>query len=315
MRTRSNRLRMFTDAIAANIMPPYEAEQLLRQAPAHVPRPAPRHRSAPVPDAPANPFETTPSPPSYNRHDPPHFHPHSPPSAPPYSDLMMRNIVVGTTLLVTTLMFMHAAVYVAIFVVGVLTPAWRTFKCMEGRPDFDVLVQLLHDDDHHHHHHHHDQVIDVDSVNLRHENGQQTIHNWHAYWVLFALLFTTDSLLIRLILPSTMPTTLYNTMLFALLSWMTRNKAANSALVYGAFVRPTLLRIENFVDYAAASAMFHTDRASQRLVLGIHDAITPLVNQIEQAAKSTATQIQQQQQQQQHQLERPRRRRSPRFQS
>ncbi|PXF49237.1 hypothetical protein BWQ96_01026 [Gracilariopsis chorda] len=304
MRTRSSRLRMFTDAIAANIMPAYEAEQLLHQAPAQDSRPGARRRTTSASDTQSNPFESTPSPLSYNRHvPPPQFELHSPSSNAPSSDVMMRNIVMGTALLVAMLMFMHAAVYVAIFVVGVLTPAWRTFKCMEGRPDSDVLVQLVDDDDYD------DQVIDVDNMHLRHENGQQTMHNWHAYWVLFALLFTTDSLLIRLILPTILPTTLYNTILFALLSWMTRNKAANSAFVYGAFVRPTLLKVENFVDDAAAKAMFHMDRASQQLVLGVHEVITPLVKQLEQAATSTAAQMQQH-----HQIDRPRRRHSSRNQ-
>ncbi|KAI0559458.1 TB2/DP1 HVA22 [Gracilaria domingensis] len=286
MRTRSSRFRFFTDALASNAMPLPDMSDLMRQAPTTDPnRPTRRPSRRTSHSSPSqNPFETDSS--LHSNHVPSFLRSNS---AEESSDLMMRNIVLGATLLMAMFMFLHAALYVGIFLVGVLMPAWRTWKCMEGRSSSNVLVELLDDDSD-------SNALNMNGTNLRDVGSDQSLRNWQSYWIIFALLFTFDSLFIRSVFSASsfITSPFHNTIAFALLSWLSKSGAANSAALYSAFVRPTFLKLEDSVDSMAANAMIHMDRASQQVIVSVHEAIAPVVRQLEQAATATATQMQQQ---------------------
>ncbi|CAN8072487.1 unnamed protein product [Agarophyton chilense] len=262
---------------------------LMTQAPTTNPnrptRRASHHKSLSEPAL--NPFESDDTMPPGESHDSSHSRRqqtvHSSNVAGP-SDLMLRNIVIAVTLLMAAFMFLHAALYVGIFVVGVLAPAWRTFKSMEGRSASNVVIELLDSDE-----------DDANNLNLRDVEADSSLKNWQQYWVLFALLFTVDALIIRSVFSSAITSPIHNTIAFSLLSWLTKNRAVNAASVYKKFVRPSFLKLEDGVDSMAATAMVHMDRASQEMIVLIHEAITPVVRQLEQAATVTTAQIQQQQ--------------------
>lgn len=182
------------------------------------------------------------------------------------SDMVLRNVTIVGICLTISLLFVHLFLYVAIFVVGILMPAWQTFKSLEAR-DRTLVVELTADDG----------LSEIIT-----DTPQAT--NWQAYWIIAAIMFAMDGLIMSLFIKPFLPGPLYHAGIFALVTWLTRGGGGNAKLVYDLYIRPTFLKWEEGVDHVTDKVVRKLDDATRHAAGAIHDVMAPYARHLEQIA-------------------------------
>lgn len=216
------------------------------------------------------------------------------------SDNVLRNIAFIGIVGAVALTFLNIFLYTAIFVVGLLAPAWQTFKALEARdaiqePNVEV-IEVSDDED------------DADYLppgtrrpsrtarkepekSLLQNQADSQLRNWQTYWVMAALLFAGDALLLAPAVCRVLPQPVYAAGLFAAVAWLTRYRGGNARAVYTAFVRPAFLRSEEFVDKAVEGMLGQLEAVSSSAIVQINAFVTPYARQLEHAAAMTGKQL------------------------
>lgn len=232
---------------------------------------------------------------------------------------MLRNVAILAVAGTIALAFLNLFLYLAIFAVGLLAPAWQTFKALEARdaaaakPKPVQVIEVTEDGS---------QESDDDDwvpeslkraaaaerrarreeelrsrreeeLRVEKSENEEALRNWQAYWVMAGLLFASDGVL-RPILGSMLPRALYGAGLFSAVTWLTRNRGGNAAAVYAAVVRPMFLKSEVAVDKAVDKMMKQMDVVSRQAVVGVNQVVAPYARQLEHAAAETGRQLQEQ---------------------
>lgn len=193
------------------------------------------------------------------------------------SDAVLRNVAFVSVVFAIGLMFLNVALYVGVMMVGIMIPAWRTFKHLERPVQHNII------DD-----------VDAPITVVASDNFDPTLRNWHKYWILTAILLTLHAFVLRPFLPSFLPTTLYHAGVMCIFSWLNSNKAANAALLYDCFVKPALSRSEHMIDVCVESILAQSDSFTRHIILAINQAVEPYARQLEHAANASRLQMEEQ---------------------
>lgn len=218
-------------------------------------------------------------------------------------EAVLRNTAVAGIILALGFLFLKFVLHIAVILTGVVIPAWRTFKSLE-RPraplqesvefieiDGDMVqVEDLSDD------------AGIDgtsdpiarnprSVNMPRSARNEQLGVWHKYWILMAILFTLDSMLLRPFVFAIIPTPIYHAVLVWLFAWLNSSRAGNAAAIYDGFVKPVLLRSEHVVDVGVTAVLGHVDYISRHIILGANRIVEPYARQLEHAAAVTRRQM------------------------
>lgn len=218
----------------------------------------------------------------------PHSEPGYPmtPSAPLLSpDAVLRNLAFVAVLGTLALLFINVALYVGVVVVGVLIPAWRTFKALE-QPATNVEIIEIDGD-----------LVEIPSSSphaVSYDEVNDNLRNWHKYWILTAMLLAIHAFVGRPFVSPIIPGALYRVGFLCLFSWMNSNRGANAARLYDAFVKPTLLRSEHAIDVCVESALGHIDGFTRHIILAVNQVVEPYARQLEHAAETTRRQMENQ---------------------
>lgn len=207
------------------------------------------------------------------------------------SDAVLRNTAVAAIFLSLGLLFLNFALYVAVILTAVVIPAWRTFKTLE-RPapvvevieidDEVVPVPVLPDDS---------DLTAIHATGISHKTHSDALCVWHKYWVLVAVIFALNSVILHPFIFSMFPVPLYRSALLWLFVWLNTSYGANAAVVYDSFIRPLFLRSEHTVDVVVTSVLGHVDYISRHIILGVSRAVEPYARQLEHAAEVTRRQM------------------------
>ena len=183
------------------------------------------------------------------------------------SDAVFRNVCIVAVALTISLLFLHLLLYVGIIFVGILTPAWQTFKSLENRHQ-TVVVEIDDDDD------------DTSEV----ISATPEVSNWQAYWVIASILFASDQLLSSFLFRVTFSKPLYHSFLFCLVTWLTRRSGANAKLVYDVYIRQWLLKYEGGIDHAIDKIVAKLDAITRKSAGALYNAVEPYARQLEAVA-------------------------------
>lgn len=208
------------------------------------------------------------------------------PSAPLLSpDAILRNVAFVALVGTLALMFLNVALYVGVVAVGVLVPAWRTFKTLERPADPIEIVEIDGD------------LVQIPSTSpgeTGYGGANLALRNWHKYWILATILFTTHAFVGRPFITAVIPVALYRVALLSLLSWMNANHGANSAHVYDTVVKPALIKSEHAIDVCVESALGQIDYFTRQVILAVNQVVEPYARQLEHAAEVTRRQMEEQ---------------------
>jgi TB2/DP1, HVA22 family len=145
-------------------------------------------------------------------------------------------------------LMLSLALHLGIVAGGLVGPAWSTFKAIERRP------------------------------------GSAPVTRWASFWVVAALLFGLDRLLLAAVLKPWLPGPMYSLMLFLSVVWLSRDDAVNTERLYGAVARPLFLRYEDSVDAALAGIADRVDDMSRFGLIQVSHAVKPIAMQLDHAA-------------------------------
>lgn len=206
----------------------------------------------------------------------------------PRADIVVRNVAILGVVLAVGLLFLNFALYAAIFAVGVLGPAWQTFKSLESRNSqaAPVIIEVLDEED--------DSLEEMPNFANAQSSGETAVCNWQAYWIMAALLFSLHGLILRPFLMRMLPNCLYHAMMLSAITWLTRHRGANAAYLYAAVVRPAFRKSEYAVDQAVTAALTNIDHVTRHAIISMNNAVAPIAKQLEHAAAATRHQLQQQ---------------------
>lgn len=193
------------------------------------------------------------------------------------SDAVLRNVAFVSVVFAIGLMFLNVALYVGVMMVGIMIPAWRTFKQLERPVQHNII------DD-----------VDAPVTVVASDDFDPSLRNWHKYWILTAFLLTLHAFILRPFLPSFLPTTLYHAGVMCIFSWLNSNKAANAALLYDTFVKPALARSEHMIDVCVESVLAQSDSFTRHIILAINQAVEPYARQLEHAANASRRHMEEQ---------------------
>lgn len=135
---------------------------------------------------------------------------------------------------------------------GLVVPAWGTFKALERRP------------------------------------GAAPLERFGAFWVLVAMVFAMDRLVLNRFLRPWLPGPAYDALLFVMLMWLGRNDGEKAERVYDGYVAPTLLKYEQGVDGAMAGIAERIDDVASYGLIKMSDSVRPIAMQLEHAASAAA---------------------------
>lgn len=209
------------------------------------------------------------------------------------SDAILRNVAFVSVLFALGLMFLNIALYVAVVSVGILVPAWRTFKTLE-RPSQQIDIIEIDDELIH--------IPSPSQTQQQLQNEQQNsardleveMRNWHKYWILTGFIFALHCFLINPFVSTIVPDSLYKASLLSLFTWLNSYKASNAARIYDTFIKPTLSRSEHTIDVAVESLLTYLDSFTQHIILGVNQAVEPYARQLGHAADITRRRIEEQ---------------------
>lgn len=201
----------------------------------------------------------------------------------------LRTIFVAILIALFALPFLDYALELALLFVGVLAPAWASFKSLERRAgvkkdEDDVVVELLDSDG---------DGADYNDTRehiVKDPRAVLIARSWQAYWILAALLYAMEKMMILPLLGRLLPSSAYNAMLLAGLVWLTRDNATNAKRIYDEFVKITFIGVEDGVDGGVHWVKTKLDILCQQIVVLVHDGLTPIVKQLKQAGLDTEQQ-------------------------
>lgn len=193
------------------------------------------------------------------------------------SDTVLRNVAFVSVVFAIGLMFLNVALYIGVMMVGIMIPAWRTFKQLEQPVQHNIIED-----------------VDAPITLVTSDDSDPSLRNWHKYWILTAILLTLHAFIFRPFLPSFLPTTLYHAGVMCIFSWLNSNKAANAALLYDSFVKPALARSEHMIDVCVESVLAQSDSFTRHIILAINQAVEPYARQLEHAANASRRQMEEQ---------------------
>jgi len=223
------------------------------------------------------------------------------------TDIVIRNVTVVAIFVTIAVFFVNIALHVAIIAVGVLAPAWQTFKALEERPlrtrttsslstGDRVVVEELADDIHAS-----DETVRRGTQSSREDVGthsrtctEDEILNWQTYWIMAACFFAMEGLLFRPFLGRWLPAPIYSAGMFSAVGWLSGNRAGNARSLYTVAVRPAFLRSEDTIEMVLETVLHQIDVVSQQAVVQMNSFVAPYARQLEHAAAMTAKQLQEQ---------------------
>lgn len=180
---------------------------------------------------------------------------------------LMANLAVGGVALLAAFAFITVVLQAAVVGVGVVNPAWQTFKALESK-ESETGSESSDDDDY----------------------VPPGLHaaNWAAYWVVAALLYLSS---VVVALPAglvSVPAPLVPAVLLPMLLYLTRDNAAQSRRVYDEFARPAFRMLEASVDGSVNAAVQHVEHLTGVALVQLYAAVEPYAQQLRQAATTHA---------------------------
>lgn len=157
--------------------------------------------------------------------------------------------------------------------IGIINPAWQTYKTLETNDSEDDSTDS--DDGNEY----------VPSAVLR--------NNWCCYWIIAAVLYLFIQILS---LPATfvsLPQPLIPTLLIPSLLYLTRNNASNSHRVYNDVARPILNAARNSVDGSIDAALYHVEYITSIALVQFYAAVHPYTASLQRAATAAMNTIEQ----------------------
>ena len=159
------------------------------------------------------------------------------------TDRVVQNLVVLSMAMGAVFFFFDLAVTTGTVILGLLRPAWLTFKALEARP-------------------------------RARSRAVQDLRNWQMYWIVVSILFGIDWTL-NMVSFMKVPTMIHHAITFGIVAWLTRDHAANAAMVYENSIRPFLLKHEDSVDAIAIKLLKKADVFSRSALKQINHAVQP----------------------------------------
>jgi hypothetical protein len=145
-------------------------------------------------------------------------------------------------------LMLSLALHLGIVAGGFIGPAWSTFKAIERRP------------------------------------GAAPVTRWASFWVVAAVLFGMDRLLLAAVLKPWLPGPMYSLMLFVAVVWLSRDDAVNTERLYDNIARPLLLRYEDRVDSLIGGIADRVDDLSRFGLIQVSNVVKPIAVQLDHAA-------------------------------
>lgn len=173
------------------------------------------------------------------------------------TDRVVQNLVVLSMAMGAVFFFFDLAVTTGTVILGLLRPAWLTFKALEARP-------------------------------RARSRAVQDLRNWQMYWIVVSLLFGIDWTL-NMVSFMRVPTMIHHAVTFAIVAWLTRDHAANAAMVYENSIRPFLLKHEDSVDAMGTKLLKKADVFSRSALREMNRAVKP--REIRRSVEAVAEEV------------------------
>lgn len=187
---------------------------------------------------------------------------------------LVANLAVGAVAFIAALAFLTAVLQIGVVGVGIVNPAWQTYKALEVRERNSDGSSA-----------------DEDSDDDEYSPPGMHAANWAAYWVVAAMLYLSS---MACALPAglvTLPAPLVPALLLPMLLYLTRDNAAQSRRIYTEFARPAFRAVESSVDGSVVAAVQHVEYLSGVALVQLYAAVEPYAKQLKQAAAASARQI------------------------
>jgi len=195
-------------------------------------------------------------------------------AALPSNSNLVANLAVLAVGGIAVLAFVNIALSALMVTIGLINPAWQTYKALENNEENESYVPQ-------------DSEFDDDYVPAE-------IHrtNWNCYWIIASILYVLVQLLsIPTFMMVSLPSSVIPVFLIPTFLYLTRNQAKNSHRIYKDALKPSLNYIENHVDDFLDMAVDRIEYLSSVAFVRFYNSIEPYTNQLQNIALTSANTI------------------------